>query len=226
MTDATFLELLNLYLDHEIDVAGAAQLEAEIQRDPARRKIYRDYCQMQKACSLLAQDFREQAPAADPKIVAFPANGRTWQPVAYVCGLGAVAACAILVFVSHPQIDGTAAAPRTDELVSIPAPTAQGQLAQNKPALVPVNVRHDIGARPAVRAVFAGYATENGPDGQLAAATAFPWMNEVQLRRMSQADQMKFDARPAPFVEPRGLNGNRLMLAGAKVEMGAFQFQR
>ena len=47
MKDSEFIELLNLYLDHEISVADAARLEAEVQGSPARRRVYREYCQMQ-----------------------------------------------------------------------------------------------------------------------------------------------------------------------------------
>ena len=36
MKDNEFIELLNLYLDHEISQEDAARLEAEVQRNPAR----------------------------------------------------------------------------------------------------------------------------------------------------------------------------------------------
>ena len=35
MKDSEFIELLNLYLDHEISTADAARLEAEVQANPA-----------------------------------------------------------------------------------------------------------------------------------------------------------------------------------------------
>ena len=57
MKDSEFTELLNLYLDHEISAADAARLEAEVQINPNRRRVYQEYCRMQKACKLLAHDF-------------------------------------------------------------------------------------------------------------------------------------------------------------------------
>ena len=39
MNDSEYIELLNLYLDHEISAADAARLEAEVQSNPARRRI-------------------------------------------------------------------------------------------------------------------------------------------------------------------------------------------
>jgi hypothetical protein len=60
MKDSEFIELLNLYLDHEISADNAARLEAEVQGNPERRRVYRQYCRMQKACTLLANDFNGQ----------------------------------------------------------------------------------------------------------------------------------------------------------------------
>ena len=54
MNDTQFIELLNLYLDHEISPSDAARLEAEVQRNAKRYRVYREYCQMHKACALLS----------------------------------------------------------------------------------------------------------------------------------------------------------------------------
>ena len=60
MKDSEFIELLNLYLDHEITAADAARLEAEVQASPERRRVYQQYCRMQKACTMLAKDFVDE----------------------------------------------------------------------------------------------------------------------------------------------------------------------
>ncbi len=65
MKNSTFIELLNLYVDRQISPADAALLEAEIQQNPQRRKIYREYCQMQKACAILSENFRTDAPVVE-----------------------------------------------------------------------------------------------------------------------------------------------------------------
>jgi len=63
MKDSEFLELLNLYLDHEISPADAARLEAEVRASPGRRRTYLQYCRMQKACAALAAEFAADRPA-------------------------------------------------------------------------------------------------------------------------------------------------------------------
>ena len=106
MKDSEFIELLNLYLDHEISAADAARLEAEVQSNADRRRIYQDYCRMQKACKILAQDFAEESPdTSDRKIVAFEEarhNTRRRGVSLYVGGtLAAAAACVALVLATR-----------------------------------------------------------------------------------------------------------------------------
>jgi hypothetical protein len=114
MNDTEFIELLNLYLDHEISTADAARLEAEVQTNIARRRIYHQYCRMQKACKLAAADFHidpvvATAAASDKKVVAFnpaaaAASRRQRAGGRYTIGtFAALAACAAVVFVSRSQ---------------------------------------------------------------------------------------------------------------------------
>lgn len=115
MKDSEFIELLNLYLDHEITAADAARLEAEVLGNPARREIYRDYCRMQKSCKLLAQEFQTDAvPVEDRKIVAFQSARAARRMGVYVAGgFAAAAACVAFIFVSggRQQLEPTPAAP-------------------------------------------------------------------------------------------------------------------
>ena len=53
MKESKFIELLNLYVDHQISPDDAKLLESEVESNPTRRRIYRQYCQMQKACALM-----------------------------------------------------------------------------------------------------------------------------------------------------------------------------
>lgn len=106
MKESEFITLLNLYVDHEITPADAARLEAEVQANPARRRTYRQYCQMSKACTMLAKDFADEAPApqADNVIALAPASrfGFGWGPGAFAAtGLAVAAACVALVFVNR-----------------------------------------------------------------------------------------------------------------------------
>jgi hypothetical protein len=104
MNDQEFIELLNLYLDQEISAADAARLEAEVQSNLQRRHIYRQYCQMQKACKFLAADFQtEPTGGADTKVVSLDfaaAHSRT-RAVYGLSFVAAAAACVALILVAR-----------------------------------------------------------------------------------------------------------------------------
>jgi anti-sigma factor RsiW len=120
MKQDKFIELLNLYLDGALAPDAAAELEREITGDPARHKIYRQYCQIQRACTLLSERFRDDAaPAAifrgGSVVRAAKARRSGWlQSSAWVAS-GAVAACFVFVAVQS-QI-----APRQPALAATPA---------------------------------------------------------------------------------------------------------
>ncbi len=105
MKDNRFIELVNLYIDRQISAAEAADLEAEMQAHPRRRAIYRQYCQMHRATTLVYESFRADAPEAtgdangkatrDRLAVQLPPRRSHW---AYYAG-GLAAACLALVFV-------------------------------------------------------------------------------------------------------------------------------
>jgi len=113
MKDSEFIQLLNLYLDHEISAADAARLEAEVQSNGDRQKIYRQYCRMQKACKLLTSDFApELAPQergdrkvfsfSDPKATAAARPARAAS--LYTMGsIAAAAACVAIIFVGRSR---------------------------------------------------------------------------------------------------------------------------
>ncbi len=135
MKDTEFIELLNLYLDHEISAADAARLEAEVQTNPARRRVYQQYCRMQKACKMVAADFTtdldQASDTAEKKVVAFsPALAaaearRKRAGTMYTIGtFAAVAACVAIIFVGQSR----KAAP------SAPAADQAQPIAQNLPA--------------------------------------------------------------------------------------------
>jgi|GEM_PF-798058 len=119
ISDKKFIELLNLYLDHEISTEEVRVLEAEIRREPARRELYRQYCAMHKGCLELASTFAPKpeseaeslAPIAASEIArsrsaALTASreGLGWPT--WVGGLGLAAACGAMgffVFSHKPQ---------------------------------------------------------------------------------------------------------------------------
>ncbi len=128
MNDSEFIDLLNLYLDHEISAIDAARLEAEVQRDPERQKIYRQYCRMQKACKLLTADFKPgMAPATSGKVVAFNHQAAAAAPRHntggyYTVGaVAAAAACVAIIFIGR----GRQASTETETATVVGAPVPQ-----------------------------------------------------------------------------------------------------
>jgi len=144
MKESKFIELLNLYIDQEISPPEAELLEEEIQRDPARQRVYLQYCRMHRASAVLFESFRsenmpaggklaEAARAAAEKVVAFPTlaprRSARW---AYAAGLVAAAACVAFVFVHRSTVNPT-------------RPDAGALLTQNLAAPV-----HPVTTQPAV----------------------------------------------------------------------------
>ena len=134
MKDNRFIDLVNLYIDRQITAAETAELEAEIQSNPRHRAVYRQYCQMHRATTLVYESFRAGAPAQEAAagegtIARFERDRRThW---GYYAGGLAAAACLALVFVqlntrstatadllakaeSLPAVQVAATAPRAD----------------------------------------------------------------------------------------------------------------
>lgn len=145
MKDARFIELLNLYVDHQLTPSEARELEAELQAGPERRRTYQQYCRMQKACAQIFETERANAPAtprlaraladANRKITAHPFEPRhaagfapwaTWRNIFAIGGLAAAAACVALIYVlrdpaPHAAPPAPAAAPAAT-IAATPAP--------------------------------------------------------------------------------------------------------
>lgn len=241
MKDSEFIELLNLYLDHEISAADAARLEAEVQSNPQRHKIYREYCQMQKACQLLAADFQpeaERAPRARaiaPKQAWFFSRGTG----AFAVGALAAAACVALIFTGRNPVAKTgepaqgfardSRAPLSAGLPTASAPAAASKTARPSYATVSVASRME----PA-RAMFGSDSKlpieSNRAGGTLTLATAsspqFDWMRAVQiapLPRPVPVEELRFEHRPVN-LRPDGRALGNSATAPADVEMAAFRF--
>jgi len=77
MKESRYIELLNLYVDHRLTPAEAVELEAEVQRSPERRRIYSQYCRMQKACAVLFDAERSLAPKTAAVLSSFDSHPRS-----------------------------------------------------------------------------------------------------------------------------------------------------
>jgi len=232
MKQDKFIELLNLYLDHEISLADAAHLEEEIQRSPERRKQYREYCQMQKGCSLIAKKFSE-LDQTEPVYAQETSRTKRGGVRGWHAGVGALAAACVavvlvLVLQSNQSLEvaesATIAESPTEILVaSAPADdSASSRLAMPvfpanntklKTVFSPTLINTPATAESA-RAFFAR-ETEAG----------FDWMENVQLDPIeSDPSEMVFSVDPALKQTPRTYLGRRAF--EGQVEMTAFQFQR
>lgn len=218
MKDSKFIELLNLYIDHQISAADAALLEAEIQKNPARRRVYREYCQMQKACVILAENFKTEPPAGD-KIIEMAQGQRRMAFATYAMGLAAAAACVALVVVNRPVLfEPIDAAPTiaTSEIMS-----SADEMA------VAVAESPAAEARTVLHPAFPGVTPKEDASTSEAVATAehvpLDWMHQVKLESVS-AENLWFETHPA--IQAHDLTLRSARPSEAQVETTAFIFAK
>ncbi|HEX2855397.1 MAG TPA: zf-HC2 domain-containing protein [Opitutaceae bacterium] len=225
MKDNEFIELLNLYLDHEISPADAARLEAEVQRDPARRRVYVDYCRMHKACTLLADEVTTEAPAP----VEFePARSR-WFPALYAtAGLAAAACVAFVVFnrnsqptsASSPALATNVAPAAVAAPVSSAAPAPE--MARNIPRTVTVLAARQLEFQPVTTSFR---LSDPGAPVPAAQDLRLTWIDEIQLSSLPKVpvESLRFDDSKSPLRNGAQHLGPGLQEAA---ESAAWQFQR
>ena len=242
MKESEFIELLNLYLDHEISAADAVRLEAEVQNNPARCRVYQQYCRMQKACKLLTADLQGEAVTAassvekkvipfDPAAAAAEAGRRRKMGMVYTFGTLAAAACVALIFVNRadrsssvtrePTVQVAPAAPKP----AVPAPaqlasdaTGPRQLGNQRSAKLvtdPLLLSGNANSAPVIGAV----ANDS--------AEHLKWITSLQIAPLPQhvpVEDLRFDVRPTTLrPDARVLGGNRVSPEN-NVEMTAFRF--
>ena len=243
MNDSEFIEYLNLYLDHEITAADAARLEAEVQRSPERRRIYRDYCRMQKACMVLAKDFNDEAASAAAQergpLEVEGARRFSWVTGVWgAAGLFAVAACVALVFIANRK---PGASPVGRPVVSSVAPelemgvivgrseniAAQASFARS--VTVPASRRSELQPGLALGSLSLGQSIAGGEspaEGSLPAQ--FDWMSSLQIAPMQrmELEGFRFEARPTEAAKNSVYGGHPRPAQQGVVEMTAFQITK
>jgi hypothetical protein len=228
MNDSEFIALLNLYVDHEISASDAIRLEAEVLSDPKRRQIYRQYCQMDKACSILAAQFTEdtvhQVKIEEPR--------RDWSNAFYSAGLAAAACIAIFLAIRHQEPSSKSTAPQFVAVTNQSPSVQQGfqQVAYQQPALQSVVALRDLTLTSAP-AEQSNTLINQVPNNSLA------WMQQMQQVQM----QMQLQAI-RQMQTPAGMNINQLRVLpvalpveltpsynnqpDVQVQNAAFHFQR
>lgn len=215
MKDSEFIELLNLYLDHEISAADAARLEAEVQTHAAHRAMYQNYCRMQKACKILAHDFGTESDAeTDRKVVPFANEAAPRRAGWYAATtLAAAAACVALVFVTHHRQADT----------TVPAATSRQVVAVQPVAVSPHRgLAHgnasDLSLQHSEQNLALATAVQNDPH--------FSWMQDVRLTplQVASGDQLRLAVQTPRVETPAPATGNTTL--PADVHWVAVQFQK
>lgn len=252
MRDSRFIELLNLYIDHQLTAAEAAELESEISGNSERRATYDQYCRMQKACSVLFEQERSLAPssrvlcaslnAVERKVDRSTERRFVFRVQSFAAaGLAAAACVAFVVVVNRgPRgqtgFDLAAKAPAVPPAVTVakatPAPIksspADFVTGQDLP-------RIDANIRPAMReSLFVSsvrpFGTDDSPSelmldsGNGESVASYDWMHKVELTPVaSLSDRITLQPTSTSFA-----SRSPMLYRGGQpaVERAAFQFQR
>ena len=226
MKDQRFIELVNLYIDRQITLSEAAELESEIQGNPSRRAIYRQYCQMHQATRQVYESFRapaagqESAHAVNRSVVTRFETEES-QPRSrwgyYAAGLAA--ACLALVFVRLNPPPATAANLMAN--MGNPAPAKAVVAPLVSLAAVPMTVAPATRRSPAPETDYAALLATMRQEDQRAVASG-----QIQSSRVpSLFDDGIFDAQQIlPANSQRVFRGKQTPVQ--QTEFTAWQFQR
>lgn len=142
MNEKKFIQLLNLYIDGEATPPEAREVELEIESNPARRRVYDDYCRIQAATRALYGQFRREDVSTSTEAgqagriraagvrhaAARPghASGSPFRRVLFWAG-GAAAACLALAvaFWSLPRTGGEVGSVQTADAPGVSVPTVE-----------------------------------------------------------------------------------------------------
>ena len=232
MKDNRFIDLVNLYVDRQITAAETAELEAEIQGNPRRRAIYRQYCKMHRATTLVYESFRahaaeQPADAATGTIARFEHNRRartsSWM---YYAGGIAAAACLAVVLVrvnatKAPQASLALAKPAVSTAqvaVVPPAPKVPTVPAAVEPKAGPVSLRANVTIEQDYAAMLASLRQLDQP--------AFPNGPMQSGRASSLFDDGVFDSQQVLPATSQRVFRSKQAPTQQQAEFTAFQFQR
>lgn len=250
MNESEFLELLNLYLDHEITPVDAARLEAEIRTNPKRREIYREYCRLQNACKMLAADFGTEEATRAPKSIGnemqfgvhVPSQTKRARLLLAGTGLAAVACVAFVLLApqrSAKQVDSAVESTAASALVlqgSGPNPLGNG--AQVTVGGIPTEVSSDrvlVGMGAGNSLVGIPLVLSGRPSGEplgrlISSSTVevdqLTWVRNFQVgvpQQRNLIDQLRFEPAPAS-LRPQGRPLGGRSSDETAVEMSAFRF--
>lgn len=245
MKESKFIELLNLYIDRQISTKEAELLETEISNSPRHQQIYRQYCRMHRACTMVLENLGTtstqslaDARETTTRIVKIePAVGRpVWGY--YAAGLAA-AACLTLVAVQVYR--RPARVPAENGFVSLPVaqPTssAAGLMKVTVPVRMDATTLRDRGMQrqTLIAERLSPWSTASAPTFLPLTITALPEVAPL----MQSGSPGKTVASPArPGIEQFVFQSSSTLLpdnprifrsrqsTDGQTEMTAYQFQR
>jgi hypothetical protein len=218
MTDQEFIELLNLYVDREISVQDAARLEAAVTASERRRAVYNQYCRMQKACTLLSDQYTESGAQSDSNMVVFP-TASVWRMGPVMSGL--VAACLLAVVglrfrgaLARVDVPHVSAEPAAAVSVS-GAPDAQ----HGTDGMQPVFFAR---APRAAKGISSDFASSEVPQ-----LDQLNWIGDIHLAPVVFSSNPDFLLTSRPELKATGLSDSQDSRDSQQpAEMTAFRFQR
>lgn len=228
MNDSEFIELLNLYLDHEITPADAARLETEVRGNPERRRTYLEYCRMQKGCAILAADFAADRPVPRREPVA---TGLGWAAAGFA-SFGVVAAGLAIAFTlwQRPPVTSSEepavaqSAPRTDGAAFEGAAARRGLVAASAEA---TPARLTLTGEPLGLSGGLRMRSQDNGTGSTRSGDQLEWLRNFQVAGVSapeQAGTLHFNHSTVPVrAEVRQLG---LKAQADAAEMTAFRFSK
>jgi len=229
MKDNRFIELVNLYIDRQITGEEMETLEAEMQSNPRRRAIYRQYCQMHRATTMVYESFRTDGAEqpgdmlrTDAKIARFESNsGRRRKHWTYYA-TGLAAACVALAF-ARVTFTRTTASHQDSVVAAQPAKTATAVVAQaplqtaaiEQPKAVPAMRTNTLVAEQDYAAMLAAMRKED--------QRAFASGQIQPSRTASLFEDGVFDSQNSDSARIFRAKQSK---SAQQAEFAAFQFQR
>ncbi len=231
MKDNRFIELVNLYIDRQITGEEMEMLEAEMQSNLRRRAIYRQYCQMHRATTLVYESFRTEGaeqPAdmlrTDAKIARFESTSQRRRKHWTYYATGLAAACVAIAFARVTFVRNSTAASHETVAAAQPVKSSVAVVAQ---ATAPVAVVEPAKVVPAVMRASTAVA-EQDYTAMLAAMRkedqrAFASGQIQPSRTNSLFEDGVFDSQN---TESARIFRTKQTKSSQQAEFAAFQFQR
>jgi anti-sigma factor RsiW len=230
MKDHRFIELLNLYIDRQITAGETAELEAELQANPKRQAVYRQYCQIHTATKQVYASFRASAETSATEttqtgvIELFESRRRRAHWVYYAGGMAAAACLALVIFRQNPTTETVTpvatvnAKPAAIVAVSAPAVSAATVSAHE---LAPVSA--GLHETPATNHNYSAMLTVlREQDEERSFSNA-----RLQAGRLQPLfDDSLFDPVRANSAQEQRVFRSHQATPAQQAEFSAFQFQR